>query len=89
MDTRAYKKAWGIPNLVTLVVTSSQARIDTMKELILRETCGKGVRYIAFYIIPIIEKLEASKPMPEFFTQGWQRAGHPDLYLYEPVERRR
>jgi hypothetical protein len=89
MDTRAYKKAWGIPNLVTLVVPSSQARIDTMKELILRETCGQGVRYIAFYKIPIIENLEASKPMPEIFTQGWQRAGHPDLYLNEPVERRR
>ncbi len=86
MDTGAYKRVWGLPNLVTLVVTSSQARIDTMKDLILRETNGKGVRYIAFYKIPVMEDLEASKPMPEMYTNGWQRAGHPDLYLNEPVE---
>jgi hypothetical protein len=73
---------------VTLVVTSSQARIDTMKDLILRETNGKGVRYIAFYKIPVMESLEPSKPMPEMFTQPWQRAGHPDLFLNEPVEKR-
>ena len=88
MDTGAYKKAWRIPNLVTLVATSSQARIDTMKELILRETNGKGVRYIAFYKIPVMEGLEPSKPTPEMFTQPWQRAGHPDLFLNEPVEKR-
>ena len=88
MDTGAYKRAWGIPNLVTLVVTSSQARIDTMKKLILRETNGKGVRYIAFYKIPVIEGLEPSKPMPEMLHTGWQRAGHPDLFLNEPVEKR-
>jgi hypothetical protein len=87
MDTGAYKKAWGIPNLVTLVVTASQSRIDTMKDLILRETNGKGLRYIAFYKIPVMENLEPAKPMPEMFTSGWQRAGHPDLYLNEPVER--
>lgn len=88
IDSGAYKKAWGIPNLVTLVVTSSQARIDTMKELILRETNGKGVRYIAFYQIPVMENLESSKPMPEMFSNGWQRAGHTDLFLNEPVEKR-
>lgn len=88
IDSGAYKKAWGVPNLVTLVVASSQARIDTMKELILRETNGKGVRYIAFYQIPVMENLEPSKPMPEMFTKGWQRAGHPDLFLDEPVEKR-
>ena len=88
IDSGAYKKAWGVPNLVTLVATSSQARIDTMKELILRETNGKGVRYIAFYKIPVMEGLEPSKPAPEMFTQDWQRAGHPDLFLNEPVEKR-
>ena len=86
MDNKLYRDTWGIPNLITLVVTSSQARIDTMKTLIMRETNGKGAAYIAFAIIPVLEDpFKAAKPMPELFTQGWQRAGHPDLVLSSPT----
>jgi len=86
MDHKLHTKHWGIPNLITLVVTSSQARIDTMKELIMRETKGKGAAYVAFAIIPVLEDpFKAAKPMPELFTQGWQRAGYPDLFLNSPT----
>ena len=88
MDNKLHTKQWGIPNLITLVVTSSQARIDTMKAIVMRETNGKGCSYVAFYKIPVIEQLEASKPMPEMYTTGWQRAGYPDLRLDESVTRR-
>jgi hypothetical protein len=89
MENDLHKKHWGIPNLITLVVTSSQARIDTMKALIMRETNGKGAAYIAFAIIPVIEDpFNAAKPMPELFTQGWQRAGHPDLFLNSPTAKK-
>jgi hypothetical protein len=72
----------GLPNLITLVVTSSQARIDTMKDLIMRETKGKGAAHIAFAIIPVLEDpFKSAKPMPEPYTQRWQRAGRPDLFL--------
>jgi hypothetical protein len=68
------------------VVTSSQARIDTMRELIMRESKGKGCAYIAFAVIPVLEDpFKAAKPMPELYTQGWQRAGHPDLFLNSPT----
>lgn len=71
---------------LTLVVTSSQARIDTMKELIMRESKGKGCAYIAFAVIPVLEDpFRPAKPMPELFSQGWQRAGHPDLFLSSPT----
>jgi hypothetical protein len=86
LENKLHTKHWGLPNLIALVVTSSQARIDTMKELIMRETQGKGVAYIAFAVIPVLEDpFEAAKPMPELFTQGWQRAGHPDLFLNSPT----
>jgi hypothetical protein len=86
LENKLYTKHWGVPNLITLVVTSSQARIDTMKELIMRETKGKGAAYIAFNIIPVLEDpFKSAKPMPELFTQGWQRAGHPDLFLNSPT----
>jgi hypothetical protein len=86
MENKLHTKHWGVPNLITLVVTSSQARIDTMKDLIMRESKGKGCAYIAFAIIPVLEDpFKAAKPMPELFTQGWQRAGHPDLFLSSPT----
>jgi hypothetical protein len=67
-------------------VTSSQARIDTMKALIMRETRDKGCAYIALAIIPVLEDpFKSAKPMPELFTQGWQRAGHPALFLNSPT----
>ena len=57
-----------------------------MKELIMRETKGKGCAYIAFAIIPVLEDpFKTAKPMPELFSQGWQRAGHPDLFLNSPT----
>jgi hypothetical protein len=54
MENDLHKKHWSLPNLITLVVTSSQARIDTMKALIMRETKDKGCPYIAFAIIPVL-----------------------------------
>jgi hypothetical protein len=88
MDNKLHTKHWGVPNLSTLVVTSPQARIDTMKELISRVTKGKGAAYIGFAIIPVLEDpFTAAKPMPELFTRGRQRAGHPDLVLSSPTAR--
>jgi hypothetical protein len=89
MDNKLHTKHWGLPNLITLVVTSSQARIDTMKTLIMRETKDKGCPYIAFAIIPVLEDpFTAAKPMPELFTLGWQRAGLPDLFLNSPTAKK-
>lgn len=75
--TQLYKSAWGFPNLLTLVVSPNQAHIDSMKQLILDETNGKGVSYIMFRPITSLDDLEAAKPC-DFYTGAWQRAGHPD-----------
>jgi hypothetical protein len=89
MENKLHTKHWGLPNLITLVVTSSQARIDTMKALIMRETKDKGCPYIAFAIIPVLEDpFKSAKPMPELFTMGWQRAGLPDLFLNSPTAKK-
>ena len=81
MDSRLYQKAWGLPHLLHLVVVPSQARIDTMKTLILRETNGKGVPYILFREIPVMEGFRPIRPMPELYTEPWQRAGYPALAI--------
>jgi len=50
------------------------------------KTGEKGAAFIAFPIIPVLEDpFTSAKPMPELFTQGWQRAGHPDLFLSSVV----
>jgi hypothetical protein len=53
---------------------------------ILRESKGKGCAYIAFAVIPVLEDpFKPARPMPELFSQGWQRAGHSDLFLNSPT----
>ena len=75
-----YKTRWGMPSLLTLVVTPNQARITTMKELILRLTNGKGSKHVLFHTYPTLKtKGEKVLPMPELFTDSWQRAGYPDF----------
>jgi hypothetical protein len=90
MEKRLYQSVWGVPNLLTLVVAPFQARIDTMKDLILRETGGKGASYILFRVVPVLEDpFSTAKPMPDLFHGPWQRAGHPDLFLNQPTEKAR
>ncbi len=84
MENHLYKKAWGIPNLLHLVVAPSQARINTMKALIMRLTNDKGASYVLFREIPVMSDIDrVCKPMPELFSAPWQRAGHPDHCLNE------
>lgn len=87
-DNKLHTKYWGVPNLIHLVVCTSQARVDTRKKLILELTGGKGLSYIAFAVVPPIEdRFHSAKPMPELFTGPWQRAGYPNLILNAPKEK--
>jgi len=52
-----------------------------MKQVILRETKGKGYEHIAFHLFPSLVQTTSLLPTPELFTNGWQRAGLPDLHL--------
>jgi hypothetical protein len=75
-----YKTQWGMPSLLTLVITPSQARVDRMKELILRLTAGRGSKHVLFHIYPTLKSRdEKVLPMPQLFTDAWQRAGYPEF----------
>ena len=83
---KLYTKHWGLPNLIHLVVCINQHDVDRRKALILELTHGKGASYVAFAVMPSILNIsQHPKPMPELFTKGWERAGHPDLFLNSPV----
>jgi hypothetical protein len=84
MEGQLHVNQWRIPNLLHLVVVPNQARIETMKKLILRVTGGKGAPYVLFSEVPTFDDFDrVCRPMPELATAPWQRAGHPDLSLLE------
>lgn len=84
MEGRLYASQWRIPNLTHLVVAPNQARIDTMKKLVLRETQGRGEPYLLFREIPTFHDFgRPCRPLPELATGPWQRAGHPDISILE------
>jgi hypothetical protein len=85
---KLYTKHWGLPNLIHLVVCINQHELERRKALIMELTAGKGAAYVAFAVVPSILNIAVHpKPMPELFTQGWQRAGHPDLFLDSPIKK--
>jgi hypothetical protein len=89
MDNKLYAEAWGLPNLIHLVLCPEQAMIDARKEIILRETNGKGSPYFAFAIAPTITDADAKLvPDPTLFNRPWQRAGYPDLLLSQPTAKK-
>lgn len=82
MQQELYRKYWGIPNLLTLVVAPNRAHLETIKKLVLKETDGKGVTYLLFGIMPSLDDPTTNvHPMPELFTQPWERVGYPPLSL--------
>ena len=88
---KLYSVQWGLPNLIHLVVCTDQHAIDRRKALILKLTSGKGASYIAFARVPSIQTIikdDRPRPRPELYSNGWQRAGHDDLFLNAPIGRR-
>lgn len=80
-----YRTVWGLPHLLTLVVCTDQHAIDRRKELIMRETGGKGASYVLFQVVPAVDEvLYSIKPMPELYEGPWQRAGYSDFNLSQP-----
>lgn len=73
----------GTPNLIVLVVTGSQSRIETMKKTIMDVTTGKGSSIFLFRT-GLTDPFKAPAPATELFSGPWQRAGHPDFYIDKP-----
>jgi Replication-relaxation len=75
----------GIPNLIVLVVTGSQQRIETMKRVVLDVAAGKGSSIFLFRPLPALtDPFKAATPATGLFSGPWQRAGHPDFYIDKP-----
>lgn len=85
MENGLHRKQFGIPHVTHLIVTPTQARIDSMKKLILRLTAGRGVSYIFFRQVPVIREAPTTRQVSEIYRLPWQRAGHPDICIAKSV----
>lgn len=78
---RLYRAQLGVPNLVVLTITTSEATTESL--LALCEAAGSPT-YFAFATVPgYADYFRTPPPLPELFTEPWRRAGHPDFILGE------
>jgi len=74
-----YRTYWGLPNLFHLFGIPTGVRIEHMREIVLRETQGRGSPNILFREVSALgDPFKVSKPTPAFFGP-WDRAGFPPL----------
>jgi hypothetical protein len=76
-----HRKQFGIPHLTHLIVTPTQARIESMKKLVLDITGGRGVPYILFRCTPIGVHAADAPRRPEIYSEPWERAGYPAISI--------
>jgi hypothetical protein len=82
MANKTYQSHFGLPNLMVMVVTSTPAKIETMKQLIMEVTQDRGSTQFLFQSIPVLGcGSTPSEPRVDLFTGPWSRAGHPDFFI--------
>ena len=77
-----YQEHFHIANLTLLVVTTNEAHMRAIMELLMELTHGKGHQHILFRTMPSLASLEtAPPPTPFILDTEWQRAGHPPIFI--------
>ncbi|MEQ1710883.1 MAG: hypothetical protein ABL908_05725, partial [Hyphomicrobium sp.] len=79
ITTGAHIDQLGIPNLIVLTVTNSDARMASM----LRIAAELGApNYLAFKCVEGFARYARTPPpLPELLLEPWARHGHPDLMI--------
>ena len=78
MDRQVHRSHFGIPNLLVLTLTTSEARMIEM----LGRLGGQAGNNAAF-LFKAVRDDAPRMPMPELLTEPWQRAGHPPFCIGE------
>ncbi len=71
----AHKRRWGVPNLLVLTLTTSEARLAGMLRQI-----PEGIASAAFLFKAVRER-DLTRLMPELVVEPWARARLPPLSL--------
>jgi hypothetical protein len=83
MENGLHRKQFGIPHVTHLIVAPTQARIESMKKLILRLTAGRGTPYILFRQVPVMRETVGARQLLDIYRLPWQRAAYPDICIAE------
>ncbi len=80
-----YKTQWGLPNLLVLNVTTSEAHMQNIMSLVGTLSDGKGASYLLFKTMPSLASLEKA-PAPDacMLTEPWSRAGFEPFEIHKP-----
>jgi hypothetical protein len=77
-----HRSHFGFPNFFVPFITTSDARLRTMMELLHRMTAGRGSKTLLFKTFPSFTSPERPPPAGgHMLTEPWQRVGNPPLYL--------
>ena len=81
----AYRTHFGFPNFYVPVITTSEARVRSMMELLARITGGCGSKIFLFKTFPALTSFERPpSPSGRMLTEAWQRVGHPPFNFLSP-----
>ena len=80
----AYRTYWGLPNLLVLNVTTSEAHMQNIMTLVSKLTEGKGASYLLFKTMPSLASFETA-PLPDacMLTKPWSRAGFDPFEIHK------
>jgi hypothetical protein len=76
-DGQLHRQAWGIPNLLVLVITTSEER----KREIIRQASLR--HYGSHMLFKTLDERKTQSPIPELLTLAWERVAAPSLSIAE------
>jgi hypothetical protein len=81
-EQRLHRSHYGFPNFFVPFITTSNARMRSMMELLVRLSGGSGSKILLFKTFPSFTAAERPPtPSGHMLTEPWQRVGFPPLYL--------
>jgi hypothetical protein len=77
-----HRSHFGFPNFFVPFITTTDARLRTMMQLLDRMTAGRGSKTLLFKTFPSFTSPDRPPPAGgHMLTEPWQRVGNPPLYL--------
>jgi hypothetical protein len=77
-----HRRHFGFPNFFVPFITTNQARLRSMMELLSRSTKGRGSKILLFKSFPSFTSAEKPPPATgHVLAEPWQRVGFPPLCL--------
>lgn len=82
IEQRIYQTHFGANTFMVAIVTTNEARLNSMMALLARMNPGQSAKRFLFKHIPVFTSYKPSAPATgHMLTEPWRRVGFPDFYL--------